>query len=86
MSVRAIVHRHKYGYWAEVPSLPGCVAFGPTEDEVLENIYQAVDDVVRAYRIARRPVPWQPVSRKIPEEGAVHELVPFWDEPPTVTE
>ena len=31
------------GYWAEVPSIPGCATQGESFDELLSNIYEAVD-------------------------------------------
>jgi predicted RNase H-like HicB family nuclease len=40
------VHIHKAeegGYWAEVPSIPGCVTQGDTFEELLQNIYEAVE-------------------------------------------
>lgn len=40
------VHIHKAeegGYWAEVPSIPGCVTQGETFEELLQNIYEAVE-------------------------------------------
>lgn len=40
------VHIHKAdegGYWAEVPSIPGCATQGDTFEELLQNIYEAVE-------------------------------------------
>jgi len=40
------VHIHKAeegGYWAEVPAIPGCVTQGDTFEELLQNIYEAVE-------------------------------------------
>ncbi|MGQ0740666.1 MAG: type II toxin-antitoxin system HicB family antitoxin [Bacteroidota bacterium] len=40
------VHIHKAeegGYWAEVPAIPGCVTQGETFEELLQNIYEAVE-------------------------------------------
>ncbi len=40
------VHIHKVaegGYWAEVPSIPGCATQGETFEELLQNIYEAVE-------------------------------------------
>lgn len=31
------------GYWAQVPSIPGCATQGETFKEVLGNLYEAVD-------------------------------------------
>ena len=40
------VHVHKAeegGYWAEVPAIPGCATQGETFEELLQNIYEAVE-------------------------------------------
>jgi predicted RNase H-like HicB family nuclease len=40
------VHIHKAeegGYWAEVPAIPGCATQGDTVEELLTNIYEAVE-------------------------------------------
>jgi predicted RNase H-like HicB family nuclease len=31
------------GYWAEVPAIQGCMTQGETFDELLQNIYEAVE-------------------------------------------
>ena len=31
------------GYWAEVPAIPGCATQGDTFEELLSNIYEAVE-------------------------------------------
>ncbi len=44
MKLKVIIHEaEEGGYWAEVPSLPGCVTQGETFDELLKNIYEAVE-------------------------------------------
>lgn len=44
MKLKVIVHEaEEGGYWAEVPSIPGCVTQGDTFDELLGNIYEAVE-------------------------------------------
>ncbi len=44
MKIKVIVHKaEEGGYWAEVPALPGCVTQGETFEELLENIYEAVE-------------------------------------------
>jgi predicted RNase H-like HicB family nuclease len=40
------VHIHKAeegGYWAEVPAIPGCATQGDTYEELMKNIYEAVE-------------------------------------------
>jgi predicted RNase H-like HicB family nuclease len=44
MKLKVIVHEaEEGGYWAEVPSIPGCVTQGETFDELLGNLYEAVE-------------------------------------------
>ncbi len=44
MKLKVIVHKAEQGgYWAEVPSIAGCVSQGNSFDELLENIYEAVE-------------------------------------------
>ena len=44
MKLRVIVHEaDEGGYWAEIPSIPGCATQGDTFDELLSNIYEAVE-------------------------------------------
>ena len=44
MKLKVIIHEaEEGGYWAEVPSIEGCVTQGETFDELLENIYEAVE-------------------------------------------
>lgn len=44
MKIKVVVHTaEEGGFWAEVPSLPGCVTQGDTWDELLKNIYEAIE-------------------------------------------
>ena len=44
MKLKVVVHQaEEGGYWAEVPSILGCVTQGETFDELLSNIYEAVE-------------------------------------------
>jgi predicted RNase H-like HicB family nuclease len=44
MKLRVVVHEaEEGGYWAEVPALPGCVTQGETFEELLSNLYEAVE-------------------------------------------
>jgi predicted RNase H-like HicB family nuclease len=44
VKIKVIVHEaEEGGYWAEVPSIPGCATQGETFDELLANIYEAVE-------------------------------------------
>ena len=44
MKLKVIIHEAgEGGYWAEVPSIPGCVTQGETFEELLGNLYEAVE-------------------------------------------
>lgn len=44
MKLEVIVHEaEEGGYWAEVPAIPGCATQGDTFEELLSNLYEAVE-------------------------------------------
>jgi len=44
MKIKVVVHEaDEGGFWAEVPSIPGCATQGESFDELLSNIYEAVE-------------------------------------------
>ena len=44
MKLKVIVHEaEEGGYWAEVPAIPGCATQGETFEELLTNLYEAVE-------------------------------------------
>jgi predicted RNase H-like HicB family nuclease len=44
MKLKVVVHEaEEGGYWAEVPAISGCANQGDTFDELLKNIYDAVE-------------------------------------------
>ncbi|HEY5607120.1 MAG TPA: type II toxin-antitoxin system HicB family antitoxin [Alphaproteobacteria bacterium] len=44
MKLKVIVHdAEEGGYWAEVPAIPGCATQGDNFEELLSNIYEAVE-------------------------------------------
>ena len=44
MKLKVIVHKaEEGGYWAEVPAIPGCATQGETFEELLKNLYEAVE-------------------------------------------
>lgn len=44
MKIKVIVHEaEEGGYWAEVPAIPGCATQGDTFEELLKNLYEAVE-------------------------------------------
>ncbi len=44
MKLKVVVHKaEEGGFWAEVPAIPGCYTQGDTWEELLHNIYEAVE-------------------------------------------
>ncbi len=44
MKLKVVIHdAEEGGYWAEIPSIPGCATQGETFEELLRNIYEAVE-------------------------------------------
>ena len=44
MKLKVVVHEaEEGGYWAEVPAIPGCATQGENFEELLTNLYEAVE-------------------------------------------
>jgi len=44
VKLKVVIHvAEEGGYWAEVPSISGCATQGDTFDELLSNLYEAVE-------------------------------------------
>jgi len=44
VKLAVVIHEaEEVGYWAEVPSVPGCATQGESFEELLDNIYEAVE-------------------------------------------
>jgi predicted RNase H-like HicB family nuclease len=44
MKIKVIVHpAEEGGFWAEVPSIPGCATQGGTMDELMVNLHDAIE-------------------------------------------
>ena len=44
MRIRVIVHKaEEGGFWAEVPSIPGCATQGETMQEIEANVREAIE-------------------------------------------
>ena len=44
MKITVIIHEaEEGGYWAEVPAIPGCATEGDTFEELLQNLYDAIE-------------------------------------------
>lgn len=44
MKLKVIIHEaEEGGYWAEVPAILGCATQGETFEELLQNLYEAIE-------------------------------------------
>ena len=44
MKIKVVVHEAEEGeFWAEVPAIPGCATQGETFEELLQNLYEAIE-------------------------------------------
>jgi predicted RNase H-like HicB family nuclease len=58
MKYTVVIHEDGTGYWAEVPSLPGCVSQGDTLEELKANIREAIAGCLEVMREeGREPEP-----------------------------
>ncbi len=65
MKIKVVVHEaEEGGFWAEVPAIPGCATQGETFEDLLHNLYEAVEGCLSV-----------DVSQaQIPGEGRVLEI------------
>ncbi|HSS19260.1 MAG TPA: type II toxin-antitoxin system HicB family antitoxin [Pyrinomonadaceae bacterium] len=44
MKIKVVVHEaEEGGFWAEVPSIPGCATQGETLEELIHNLHEAIE-------------------------------------------
>ncbi|MDX9976027.1 MAG: type II toxin-antitoxin system HicB family antitoxin [FCB group bacterium] len=44
MKLKIVIHEaEEGGFWAEVPAIPGCATQGDTFEELVNNLYEAVE-------------------------------------------
>lgn len=44
MKLKVVVHQaEEGGYWAQVPAIPGCATEGDTFEDLLQNLYEAIE-------------------------------------------
>jgi predicted RNase H-like HicB family nuclease len=47
MKLKAVIHdAEEGGFWAEIPSIPGCATQGDTMEELLANLREAIEGCV----------------------------------------
>lgn len=55
MKLKVVVHEaEEGGYWAEVPAIPGCATQGETFEDLLTNLYEAVEGCLAVEVAPRR--------------------------------
>ncbi|MCX6224460.1 MAG: type II toxin-antitoxin system HicB family antitoxin [Bacteroidia bacterium] len=48
MKIKVFIHKdEKQGFWAEIPSLPGCYTQADTMEDLFPNIYEAVEGYLK---------------------------------------
>ena len=62
MQYMVVVEKGESSYGAFVPDLPGCIAVGETEQEVIELIQEAIQFHLEDLQTEGQPIP-QPVSK-----------------------
>jgi predicted RNase H-like HicB family nuclease len=44
MKIKVVVHKaEEGGFWAEVPTIPGCATQGDTFQELFTNLHEAIE-------------------------------------------
>lgn len=67
MKYRVLIEPDEDGIFiAHVPALPGCVSQGPSREEALTNIREAIQGYLDSLRAHDEPIP-PPISEKIVE-------------------
>jgi predicted RNase H-like HicB family nuclease len=63
---QVILYPGETGYWvAECPSLPGCVSQGPSKEEAIANVREAIEGYILALREDGLPVPEEPFEAAV---------------------
>jgi predicted RNase H-like HicB family nuclease len=61
MKLKVILHpAEEGGYWAEVPAIPGCATQGETFEDLLANLYEAVEGCLS---VSFETIPMTPADR-----------------------
>ena len=54
MTLTVVVHEaEEGGFWAEVPSIPGCATEGETLEELLQNLCEAIEGCLSETGLAK---------------------------------
>jgi predicted RNase H-like HicB family nuclease len=63
------------GFSVYAATLPGAVSQGDTAEEALDNIAEAIQGVILAYRDGGRPIPWSDQPRPLGPGETQHWVV-----------
>lgn len=75
MKLKVIVHEaEEGGYWAEVPAILGCATQGETFEELLQNLYEAVEGCL-AVELNPLKLLQKSASSKLPYENNYRQTV-----------
>ena len=56
MKLKVVVHEaEEGGFWAEVPAIPGCATQGETFEDLLHNLYEAVESCLAVEDVTYHP-------------------------------
>lgn len=70
MKIKVIIHRaEEGGFWAEVPAIPGCFTQGDSWEELLKNIYEAIESCLS---VDTEDIPLQPEDKVMEIEYEKH--------------
>lgn len=62
MKIKVVIHdAEEGGFWAEVPGIPGCATQGDSFEELLQNLYDAVEGCLSVDVQMPPPAPGQRV-------------------------
>lgn len=57
MKIKVVIHEaEEGGYWAEVPSIPGCATQGETHEELIANLHEAIEGCLSVDVVAIKPL------------------------------
>ncbi len=81
MKTEIIIHvAEEGGYWAEIPSIPGCVSQGDTIAELAVNLKEAVDGCLYVIANDVRSILEQNLQEAIFEDSKRKEVVLSYSE------
>ena len=71
MKYTVVIEKAPNNFAAYVPDLPGCVATGPTREELLEEIREAIEFHIESLKEHGEPVPDPQTTAEVVDAGAL---------------